>query len=112
MIVAGLLLPFANVMGVFVVAITVSIAITAPAASSAARLLLGLGLFLLLHPLVLRSAILEPHFYLRFRQRQRLRQLLPLRADDVVIFLKGVFQFQQLTRTEGRPYSLRFSEGL
>lgn len=50
--------------------------------------------------------------YLRFRQRERLRQLLPLRADDVVIFLERVLQLQQLTGAEGRPYSLRLPEWL
>lgn len=49
---------------------------------------------------------------LRFRQRQRLRQLFPLRSHHVVILLEGVFQFQQLRRTEGRSYPFRFSEGL
>jgi hypothetical protein len=50
--------------------------------------------------------------HLSFGETQRLSQLFPFGADDVMVFLEGVFQFEQLARTERRPYSLRFSERL
>lgn len=63
MIITGLLLPFANVMCVFVV-VTVTVAITA-------GLLLRFCLLLLLHSLVLRSAILKPNLYLKQTKRNK-----------------------------------------
>lgn len=50
--------------------------------------------------------------YLRFSETKGLRELFPLCADDVVVFLKRVFQLQQLTGAEGCSYPLRLPEGL
>lgn len=52
----------------------------------------------------------RPH--LCFRQTECLRQLFPLGADDIVVLLERVFQFQELTRTECGAYPLGLSEGL
>lgn len=55
---------------------------------------------------------LRDNTYLRFRQRERLRQLLPFGADHVVIFLERVLELQQLAGAERCPYSLRLPERL
>ena len=45
-----------------------------------------------------------------FGEVERLRQLLAFRTHHVVILLEGVFQFQQLARTERRAHPFRFAE--
>lgn len=54
-----------------------------PAAAAAARLLLlHLGLFLLLHPLVFGAPVLEPHFDLRTRYVRRVKLLLYVKSKN------------------------------
>jgi hypothetical protein len=50
--------------------------------------------------------------YLCFSETKGLRELFPLCADDVVVFLERVFQLQQLTGAEGCSYPLGLPEGL
>lgn len=68
-IISGLLLPFAHVMGVLIVGIVVRVpapsTAAATSASTAPRLLLRFRLLLLLHPLVLRPSVLEPYLHLQ-----------------------------------------------
>ena len=47
---------------------------------------------------------------LRLCEVEVLRELLALGADDVVVLLEGVFQFEQLTGAERRAHALRLAE--
>lgn len=73
-------------------------------------LLLRLRAFLLqLLPLELRPPVLKPHFYLSFCEAEAVCELFPLRSDHIMVFLKGVFEAQQLRRRESCPDSFRLS---
>lgn len=48
--------------------------------------------------------------YLSFREVQVLGELLPLRADHVVVALEGVLQLQQLRGRKRRPDALGLAE--
>ena len=48
--------------------------------------------------------------YLCLGEVEGLGELLPFRAHHVLILLKGLFQLQQLARTERRPDPLWFPE--
>ena len=48
--------------------------------------------------------------YLRLCQVEVLGELLPLRADDVLVLLEGLLQLEQLTRAEGGADPLWLAE--
>lgn len=85
-------------------------------AAAVVHVTLGAGaaalLVLLLHTLVLGATILEPHFHLRLREIERLREGLSLRADHILIALEGVLQLQQLRRREGGANAFRLAKRL
>lgn len=72
--------------------------------------LLRLGALLLqLLPLELRPSVLKPNFYLSFCEAKAVCELFPLGSHHVVVFLKGVFEPQQLRRGERRSDPFGFS---
>lgn len=72
--------------------------------------LLRLGALLLqLLSLELRPSVLKPNFYLSFCEAKAVCELLPLGSDNVMVFLKGVLQPQQLRRGESRSDPFGFS---
>lgn len=85
-------------------------------AAAVVHVTLGAGaaalLVLLLHAFVLGATILEPHFHLRLREIERLRERLSLRADHILIALEGVLQLQQLRRREGGANAFRLAKRL
>lgn len=67
------------------------------------------ALLLQLLPLELRPSVLKPNFYLSFCEAKAVRELFPLGSYDIMVFLKGVLESQQLRRGESRPNTLGFS---
>lgn len=60
------------------------------------------ALLLQLLPLELRPSVLKPNFYLSFCEAKAVRELFPLGSHHVMVFLKGVFEPQQLRWGESR----------